>query len=140
MDTANTWHFKSMLMGTRFNDFADTPFTLLREQKLDAKRTLHFYTLPADECKYGPLHCERIVYIFNHNNILKDIHLEFINKQEGEELRNDFVALFGEPQQLGSRAAEEWYHNSVLFSLTYSEKNNPPGLLIISLLTPCKNY
>lgn len=135
-----SWYFNEIHMGHPFEEYKALPFVLQEKTVLDEHRTLHHYTLEGDSLRFGPIQAEKIIYTFNHNNILKDIELTFDGHDQFVETRKALVALFGEPQSLSGRPVEEWYYNSVMVCLGWDHRQTPPGIFHISLLTPCKNY
>lgn len=135
-----TWHYNGIHLGHRFAEYQDLPFVLQDKTVLDKQRTLHHYTLEGDSMAFGPITAQQVVYTFNHNNILKDIKLDFADQTQFEETRKALITLFGEPQNTSGRKMEEWYYNDVMVALGWEPQHNPPGQLDITLLTPCKNY
>ncbi len=137
---AKNWRFNDIQMGASFEALAHLPFQLRKTERLDATRVVRHYTLENDTLRLGALRAERIVYTFNHNDMLKDVAVDFTGKEQYAALRTALLALFGEPQHMQGRRIEEWYNNSVMFALDYDAAQNPPGRLRVSLLTPCAPY
>jgi len=136
----DTWHYKDIHLGHRFEEYAGLPFVLQSATVLDEQRTLHHYTLEADDRTFGPITAQEVVYTFNHNDILKDIRLDFSDRRQYEKTREALIAIFGEPQNTSGRFLEEWYYNSMMLALGWDARRTPHGQLDITLLTPCRNY
>ncbi len=136
----DAWDFNGIVLGKRFNEYGGVEFVLLKEEVLDQYRTRRHYSLKGGKLRFGPIKATFIHYTFNHNNIFKDIEVGFRGRDMYEQTRTVLETLYGQAQATRGGRELEWVHNLVLFNLRYLDERNPPGMLHITLLTPCKNY